>query len=80
MIKYLSPRFAVYKLEKGLAIPSEAYEMQMVSEIYEQLPNSKTKEGWHTLYKGRDNHLWDCGYMVYIAIEFDGLKERIFKR
>ena len=68
------------KIEKGMAVPTEAYEMQMTSEIYGQLPNSKTKEGWHTLYKGRDNHLWDCGYMVYIAIEFDGLKERIFNR
>ena len=52
----------------------------MTSEVWGQLANSKTKEGWQVLYKGRDNHWWDCGYMVYILMEFDELKERVFNR
>jgi len=67
------------KQNEGIKIPNESYEKQMTSETYGQLEKSK-KEGWHTLYKGRDNHLWDCGYMMYIAVRFDKLQERIFNR
>ena len=66
------------KINKGLKIPAEAIEKQLTSEVFGQLPNSK-KEGWHPRYEGIPNHLWDCAYMTYILIEFDGLKERIFE-
>jgi len=67
------------KQNEGIKVPNEAYERQVTSEVYGQMEKSK-KEGWHPLYKGRDNHLWDCGYMMYIAVEFDNLQERIFNR
>ena len=66
------------KINKGLKIPAEAIEKQLTSEVFGQLPNSK-KEGWYPRYEGIPNHLWDCAYMTYILIEFDGLKERIFE-
>lgn len=66
--------------EKNIKVPNEAYEKQITSEVYGIMPNSKTKEGWHPLYDGRDNHFWDCEYMHFIAIEFDNLQERILSR
>jgi len=68
------------KREEGTKIPNESLEKQLTSEVWGLIENSKAKEGWHTLYKGRDNHLWDCGYMMYIALDFDNLQSRVFNR
>jgi ABC-type enterochelin transport system ATPase subunit len=68
------------KFNKGLKIPAESIEKQLTSEAFGICPYTKsTKETWYPRYDGIPNHLWDCAYMTYIAIEFDGLKERILE-
>lgn len=68
------------KFNKGLKIPAESIEKQLTSEAFGICPYTKsTKETWYPRYDGVPNHLWDCAYMTYIAIEFDGLKERILE-
>lgn len=66
------------RIDKGVKIPAESFEMQMVSEIYGTMKNGK--EGYMPTYEGRDNHFVDCCYMQFIAKDLDGLEERIMER
>lgn len=66
------------KIDKGQSIPAEAFEMQMVSEVFGVMRNGK--EGYETTYAGRPNHYLDCCYMQYVAKDFDNLEERIMDR